>query len=245
MRRRTFIASAAAAAATPLLGSCGRRGELETPPKELVSFGSKFQLQDGAGAGQTVTLKAIPGPLIDSRSGAFAVADPWSREELPERELIRLRPGKQPSLLSTIEVQRQGNAARTTLACAAAIGPLDEVVEWRPVAQKGKPFWLYPDSALGAFYDFADEPALRPLFGDEQHMFGVYKRALKDYIVPMRVEGRVAAVVFLAPDGAAAYPVYAGFGGGGHAVALLVDLKILNPRRPWNKLNPAKMTGPA
>ena len=129
--------------------------------------------------------------------------------------------------------------------CAAAFGTLYVVLEWRPVAQKGQPFWLYPDSALGAFYDFADDPALRPLFGDEQHMFGVYKRALKNYIVPMRVEGRVAAVVFLAPDGAAAYPVYAGFGGDGHAVALLVDLKILNPRRPGNKLNPAKMTGPA
>jgi hypothetical protein len=43
----------------------------------------------------------------------------------------------------------------------------------------------------------------------------------------MEVDGRVAAVVFLCPDGSGLYPAYAGFDKDLQAVAVLVDLKTL------------------
>ena len=39
----------------------------------------------------------------------------------------------------------------------------------------------------------------------------VYNRALAERIVAMEVDGRVAAAVFLCPDGSGLYPTYAGF----------------------------------
>jgi len=81
---------------------------------------------------------------------------------------------------------------------------------------------------LGAFYDVTDAASLRPLFEDDQHMQAVYNRALEEQVVTMDVDGRVAAVVFLCPDGSGLYPVYAGFDKDMQAVAVLVDLKLLD-----------------
>ena len=55
----------------------------------------------------------------------------------------------------------------------------------------------------------------------------VYNRALAERIVAMEVDGRVAAAVFLCPDGSGLYPAYAGFDQDLQAVAVLVDLKLL------------------
>lgn len=195
-------------------------------PEDLLSFGKSFVLGEGAGAGQTVTLKAKRGPAIDLPSGALGVADPWFPQALPKAEAIRLPRGNQPSLLSTIDFTRDGK--RVTMACAAAIGPVEQAVEWRPLVR------LDTDSALGAFYDMADDARLRPLFENAQHMFEVYKRALEEPIGTMDSDGRAAAVVFLCPDGSGIYPAHAGLDGRGNAVAVLVDLKILNPARPWS-----------
>lgn len=225
MRRRAFLSFAAAAAVTPLIASCAAKREGEMPPQDLLSFGKSFVLAEGAGAEQSVTLKERRGPAIDLPSGALALADPWFQEALPDRETIRLPRGKQPSLLSTIDFIRDGK--RATMACAAAIGPVDRVTDWRPLTSGGKPFRLDSDSALGAFYDMADDARLRPLFENDQHMFAVYKRALKEPIATMDAEGGAAGVVFLCPDGSGLYPAYGGFDRGGNAVAALVDLKIL------------------
>ena len=51
--------------------------------------------------------------------------------------------------------------------------------------------------------------------------------ALGERIVAMEVDGRVAAAVFLCPDGSGLYPAYAGFDRDLQAVAVLVDLKLL------------------
>ena len=237
MRRRTFLASGLAAAATPLVASCGARAVRETPPRELLRFGSTIELSaDGAGAGQRVVLKALPGPSLALASGGLAIADPWFRDTLPTREIVRLPRGPQRTLLSTILVARKGKPA--AMACAAAIGAVGKVADWQPLMVEGKPFWLDSDSALGAFYDIADAAALRPVFENDARMFGVYKNALSALVVPMEIGGRVAVVAFLCPDGSGLYPVYAGFDGSGQAVAVLVDLKILNPRRPWTTPSP-------
>ena len=211
---------------------------METPPQDLVSFGSSFELQPPSGAaGQKVTLNARPGPSIQLQWGALVVADPWYLEALPAQQIIFLGKGEKATLLSTIDVSREGEAEPVTIACAAAIGPVDQVADWRPLVDDEAHFHLYPDSGLGAFFDITDVSTLRPYFADDQHMFGVYKRALGEQVVTMDKDGRVAAVVFSVPDGPAEYPVYAGFDPDGLAIAALVDLKILNPIRPWHAEN--------
>jgi hypothetical protein len=52
-------------------------------------------------------------------------------------------------------------------------------------------------------------------------------RALVERIVAMEVDGRVAAAVFLCPDGSGLYPAYAGLDQDLQAVVVLVDLKLL------------------
>jgi hypothetical protein len=44
----------------------------------------------------------------------------------------------------------------------------------------------------------------------------------------MEADGRVVAVVFLCPDGSGLYPVYAGFDKDRRAIAVLVDLRLLD-----------------
>ncbi|WP_444855766.1 hypothetical protein [Sphingosinicella sp.] len=193
-----------------------------------MRFGSSFELGHGGNMGQKVMLTATPGPTIDLRWGALAVADPWFPGALPEHQLIGMGRGEVPTFLSTIEVLREGKVEPVTLAAAAGIGPVDRVVTWRPLVQDEAHFHLYPDSALGAFYDITDTAALRPFFEDDEHMFGIYKRALDKHIVAMDVDGRAAAVVFEVPDGPALYPAYAGFDEDMRAVAVLIDLQILD-----------------
>jgi hypothetical protein len=201
---------------------------VEIRVQDLVAFGASYALPGVVGRPeQTVTLTAEPGPSIDLRWGTLALADPWWPEALPEHQVIGIGQGRQPTLLSTIRVQREGKAEPVTMACAASIGPVDQVANWRPLVRDEAHFHLDVDSALGAFYDITDSPALRPAFENAQHMKGVYDRALEEQIVAMEVDGRVAAVVFLCPDGAGLYPVYAGYDRDAQAVAVLIDLKIL------------------
>lgn len=194
---------------------------MDIQPEDLVRFGSTYTVSE-----QPVTLAAMPGPSLALRWGTLALADPWFPEMLPEFQVIGLGQGEKPTQLSTIDVQR-GEKAQT-IACAAMIGPVDEVVTWRPLVQNEAHFHLDCDSALGAFYDITDAASLRPLFEDDQHMQAVYNRALEEQVVTMDVDGRVAAVVFLCPDGSGLYPVYAGFDKDMQAVAVLVDLKLLD-----------------
>jgi hypothetical protein len=194
---------------------------VDIQPQDLVRFGSSYLV-----SAQPVRLAAMPGPSLALRWGTLALADPWFPEMLPEFQVIGLGQGEKPTLLSTIDVQRGGEAQ--TIACAAMIGPVDEVVTWRPLVQGEAHFHLDSDSALGAFYDITDAASLRPLFEDDQHMQAVYNRALEEQVVTMDVDGRVAAVVFLCPDGSGLYPVYAGFDKDMQAVAVLVDLKLLD-----------------
>lgn len=195
---------------------------MSTSPDVLVDFGTSLGLR-----GEAVTVTATPGPAISLRWGTLAVADPWFAPGLPELQQISIGQGEQSTLLSTIEVAREGRPDPVAMSCAAAIGAVDEVTSWQPLVHNETHFHLDCDSALGAFYDITDSPALRPLFEDDLHMQQVYNRALTDRIVPMEVDGRVAAVVFLCPDGSGLYPAYAGFDKDLQAVAVLVDLKLL------------------
>ena len=195
-------------------------------PEELVSFGSSFELP-----GQTVTLTPIPGPSLSLRRGTLALVDPWWPEMLPEYPLIVMGQGEQSTVLCTIDFLRDGKPEPVTIACAAAIGSVDQVSSWRPLVQDEAQFHLDSDSALGAFYDISDAEALRPLFEDGSHMQGVYNRALEEQIVTMEVDGRIAGVVFLCPDGSGTYPAYAGFDREMQAVAVLVDLRLLDQAR--------------
>ena len=142
--------------------------------------------------------------------------------------MIGIPQGEQPTMLSTIALPRQGRPEPVPMSCAAAIGRVDHVASWQPLVVREAHFHLDSDSALGAFYDITDAAVLQPLFEDATHMQGVYNRLLDGRIVTMVVEGRVAAVVFLCPDGSGLYPAYAGFDRDMQAVAVLVDLRLLD-----------------
>jgi len=188
-----------------------------------VGFGKSFRLRD-----ERVTLTATPGPAISLRWGTLAVADPWWPEMLPEHQVIGIAKGEQPTLLSGITLPREGRTEPAPMSCAAAIGPVDQVATWQPLLEDEEHFHLDSDSALGAFYDITDASVLGPLFEDALHMQQVYNRALAERIVTMEVDGRVAAVVFLCPDGSGLYPAWTGFDRDMVAVSVLVDLKLLD-----------------
>jgi hypothetical protein len=60
------------------------------------------------------------------------------------------------------------------------------------------------------------------------HMQGLYNRALDERVVTMEADGRVVAVVFLCPDGSGLYPAWTGYDKDMQAVAVLVDLRLLD-----------------
>ena len=196
---------------------------MSTAPEVLVGFGRSVELR-----GEAVTVTATPGPGVPLRWGTLAIADPWFAPSVPEVQQISIGQGEQPTVLTTIAVPRKGQSGPVAMSCAATIGPVDEVSSWQPLVQDEQHHHLDSDSALGAFYDITDTAALRPLFEDDLHMQGIYNRALVERVVAMEVDGRVAAAVFLCPDGSGRYPVYAGFDKDLQAVAVLVDLRLLD-----------------
>lgn len=190
-------------------------------PQDLLEFDRVYAV-----SGKPVTLAKVAGPVIDLRWGTVALTDPWFPEMLPEFQVLGIRNGVAPTVLSTVDVLR--GERRVSVACAAAIGPVDEVASWQPLVQDEAHFHLDCDSGLGAFYDITDAAVLRPFFEDDLYMKGVYDRALEQQIVTMEIDGRVVAVVFLCPAGPGLYPAYAGFNKDMVAAAVLVDLTMLD-----------------
>src|SRR5687768_7234878 len=196
-----------------------------TAPDRLVEFGTNIALPR-----QTVTLTATPGPSLPLAWGTLTIADPWW-PEYPDGPIELLGRGEHPTLLSTIVVDVERKPEPVETSCAAAVGPLDQVTSWQPVLHDEAHFHLDSDSALGAFFDINEEDVLRPLFTDDLHMQGVYNRALEERVVTMEVDGRVVAVVFLCPDGSGLYPAWTGYDKDMQAVAVLVDLRLLDDAR--------------
>ena len=202
---------------------------MEIQPHELVSFGDRYEFPEReVRPGQTATLTALPGPPLRLAFGMLALADPWWPEGAPTHPLIGLGKSEHPTGLSTIGILRAGRADPATVPCAASIGQVDRVATWRPLVQDEAHFHLQVDSGLGAFYDITDAAALLPSFQDDHHMKQIFDRTLAEQAITMEAGNRVAAVVFECPDGPGLYPVYAGYDKDGQAVAVLVDLLILN-----------------
>jgi len=199
-------------------------------PEDLVRFGDQYAFPVNVRyPEQTVTLTATPGPVLPMRWGLVAVADPWYPERTPKFAATTIGGGGDKSTALTTVARTCGEGgAVDVMPVAASAGDLDRVVSWQRVLQNKQHFHLDSDSALGAFYEITDAPLLQPLFEDFDYMKGVYDRALVDKVVPMDVDGRVAAVVFLCPDGSGLYPVYQGFNADMSAVAVTVDLRLLD-----------------
>lgn len=202
---------------------------MDVRPQDLVGFGDRYLFPGNVRhPEQTVTLTATPGPLLAMRFGMVAIADPWFPEAAPRHSASTVGEGDKPTTLTTIAQTRTDSGELEHMAGAASIGDLDQVVTWHPLVQNQQHFHLDVDSALGAFYEITDASVLQPLFEDDLHMKAIYDRALTELMVPMEVDGRVVAVVFLCPDGSGLYPAWAGFDKDMKAVAVLIDLKILS-----------------
>ncbi len=175
-------------------------------PERLVEFGT--------------TLTATPGPALPLAWGTLTIGDPWW-PEYPDGPIEQLGRGEHPTLLSTMDVYVERKQQHVPTSCAAAVGAVEQVVSWQPVLHDEEHVHLDSDSALGAFFDINEEEVLRPLFTDDEHMQGVYNRALEERIVAMQVDGRVVAVVFLCPAGSGLYPAWTGYDKDMQAVAVL------------------------
>ena len=213
---------------------------LTARPQDLVDFGARFTFPyNGRYPEQVVTLGATPGPSLAMRFGALTIADPWWPEAAPQQPVIALGGGDKATVLSTVALTRADGAVEQ-LGVAASVGDLARVATWRPLVQAEQHFHLDVDSALGAFYEITDAAVLQPLFEDSLHMKRVYERAMTDPWVPMAVDDRIAAAVFLSPDGAGLCPVWAGFDRDTSAAAVVVDLLILGVagRRVLTEENP-------
>lgn len=196
-------------------------------PQDLVDFGARICFPDnGRYPEQVVTLGATPGPSLAMRFGALAIADPWWPEAAPQQPVIALGGGDKVTVLSTVALTRDDGTVEQ-MGVAASVGDLARVATWQPLVQAEQHFHLDVDSALGAFYEITDAAVLQAFFEDSLHMKAVYDRALTEPWVEMEVDGRVAAAVFLSPDGAGLCPVWAGFDRDMAAVAAVVDLLIL------------------
>ncbi|GAA1953818.1 hypothetical protein GCM10009798_11230 [Nocardioides panacihumi] len=202
---------------------------MSCPPEFLVRFGDRYLFPENVRyPEQTVTLTAMPGPALPMRWGLLAIADPWYPETTPKFAATTIGGGgAKVTSLTTVARTRTGDGDADVMAVAASAGDLDRVATWEPLLQDEKHFHLDSDSALGAFYEISDAALLQPLFEDADHMKTVYDRALTEKVVAMEVDGRVVAVVFLCPDGSGIYPVHVGFDADMSAVAVTVDLRLL------------------
>ena len=161
---------------------------MSTAPDLLAAYGTSVDLPT-----QTVTITPTPGPALPLRMGTLTIGDPWW-PEYPDGPIELLGQGEHPTLLSTIVVDVERLPDPVAMSCAAAVGPVDQVVSWQPVLHDEEHFHLDCDSGLGAFFDINDEEILKPLFTDDLHMQQVYNRALEERVVTMEADGRVVAV---------------------------------------------------
>lgn len=201
-------------------------GGIIVRPQELVEYGARYVFPDnGRHRRETVALTATVGPTLSTRFGLIAIADPWFPEAAPTSGAIGLGAGDYPTVLTTITRTRADTGASESMAVAASVGAVADVAVWHPLAQDGRQFRLDSDSSLGAFYEITDAASLQPLFEDALFMQAIFNRALDELIVPLEVEGRTLAAVFLC--GKDVHPAWAGYDANGAGVAVLLDFEVL------------------
>jgi hypothetical protein len=208
---------------------------MSSAPEDLVRVGDRYVFPANMRyPEQTVALTATPGPVLPMRWGLLAIADPWYPEATPKFAATTIggAGGDKTTTLTTVARTRIEGGEVDVMAVAASAGDLDRVTTWQRLVVNQTHFHLDSDSALGAFYEITDGPQLQPLFENAEHMKVIYDRALTEKIVAMEVDGRVAAVVFLCPDGSGTYPAYVGFNADMSAVAVTVDLRTLDAAHP-------------
>ena len=200
-------------------------GGIIVRPQDLVDYGARYVFPGtGRHRRDTVTLVDTVGPTLSTRFG-LAVADPWFPEAAPTHGAISLGEGEHPTVLTTITRTRAGTGASESMPIAATIGAVADVAMWHPLALDGRQFHLDSDSSLGAFYEITDAAALQPVFEDPLLMQGIFNRALEELIVPLEVDGRTLAAVFLC--GKDLHPAWAGYDATGVGVAALLDFGVL------------------
>ena len=204
----------------------GVPGGIIVRPQDLVEYGATYVFPGTSRHRRdTVTLTDTLGPTLSTRFGLIAVADPWFPEVAPTYGAIGLGEGEHPTVLTTITRTRADTGATESMPVAATVGAVADVALWHPLAQDGRQFHLDSDSSLGAFYEITDAAALQPVFEDSLFMQGIFNRALEELIVPLEVDGRTLAAVFLC--GKDLHPAWAGYDANGVGVAALLDFRVL------------------
>jgi hypothetical protein len=201
-------------------------GGIIVEPQDLVEPGARYVFpQHDPFPRETVTLTAREGPTLSMKWGVLAIADPWFPEAAPTSPAIGMGGADYPTTVTVITRTRADTGVTWVRPVAATIGRVADVAVWHPLADDGQ-FRLDSDSSLGVFYEITDATALQPLFEDDLYMQGIFNRALQESIVPMEVDGRTLAAVFLC--GKDVHPAWAGFDADGAAVAVLLDFGMLS-----------------
>ena len=194
-------------------------------PCDLVAFGDEYDwpAEGERPAVSGVVLEALLGPTLGLPGEAVVVADPWWPETFPEYAHFFL-PSDAPVVLGTVSLPHLS----APLVYAAAVGRVEEVDTWLPLAFDGEDLHLEVDTGLGAFFDVTDTALLKQLFTDDEYTLELGRRVLEEKAVAVEAEGRVVAVLFECGMGDGSYPVYLGFNVDGAPKAMLVDLELLH-----------------
>lgn len=200
-------------------------GGIIVAPEDLVEEGAQYVYpRTRRFEREVVTLTAKVGPTLAMRLGAVAIADPWDPDSAPSYAVGSVAAKPCPTTVTVITRTRRDTGALEEQSIAATVGSVDEVSAWHPLAVDGQ-FHLDSDSGLGAFYEIYDAAALQPFFEDSDFMFGVFKQALVEGIVPLVVDGKTLASVFRC--GKDVHPVWAGYDEDGVMVAAVIDFGLL------------------
>lgn len=200
-------------------------GGIIVQPQDLVEYGARYVFPEiSRYRRETVTLTAKPGPILSTRWGAIAIADPWFPQAAPAQQATTLGSKQQPTAVTTITRTRSDTGKAEVWPVAATVGAVAEVAVWHPLPDDGQ-FQLDSDSSLGAFYEITDAASLQPLFEDGPFMQQVFDRALEESIVPIEADGQTLAAAFLC--GKDLHPAWEGYDANMRAVAVLLDFGLL------------------
>ena len=186
------------------------RGGMTTA--DLLPYGQVVHTADGL---DLEVERIVAGPL-EARGGGISVCDPVSVEWIPPFQLD-LRGDSLPVELAVL--RRTTPRGDVLQGAVAVVGDPAAVRTWVDYPVPGRR--LTVDAGCGAFVARHDLAQVAAVSVDLAATTGA------SGLVPVGVDGRVAAVLFDPGDGPGSYEVLLGRGRGPAPVALLVDLGVL------------------
>lgn len=180
---------------------------------ELLPYGRVVRTADG----QDLQVERLTAGPLEASGGGIAVCDPVSLEWLGQPLELDLKGDLLPVELAVL--RRTTPRGDVLQGAVAVVGDPSAVTSWIDFPMPGTRVQV--DQGCGAFVVRNDLSRVADVAPD------LAPTTSTDGLVPVHVDGRVAAVLFDPGDGPGGYEVLLGRGRGPLPVALLVDLRVL------------------